>query len=330
MWSSYDILGRPTKTWTQGASPADTVWTYYGRVFVDSVKDSKGQVYRSELNALGWPTRMFDPNPSNGFVQYEYNQNGWLTGVTNRRGQSVFRTYDALGRVLRKWGTNTVTDEFAYSPNGLVVIAENSASKEEIYRRSSGWIDSVVSTIAGKRYRTWYRPDGVGRLDSMQINGPTGGISFAGRRQVYDLARNRVASLRVNGITVSFGYTGELNVDTIRYPDPIPFQGYNLRVLSRTTNNEVWSDGYTFGPLSDFSRGYGYDSLGRIKSTARRLALSAWETTRFKYDVQSKLIGMTHRRPTPCVHLIQTSGTLGHFVERRFPLRSPMMPWGTS
>ena len=280
---------------------------------VTTVKDANGNLFRVEANRLGWPVKAYDPDPAKGHSVHTYDKNGRVISSTNRRGQTVYRSYDPIGRVTKKWGTSTTTDTFTYTNDGREAVAQNSVSKDEVYKSQTGWTDSVVTTLDGKRFRIWYKPDGQGRLDSIQVNASGSSIVFAGRRYTYDPVKKALATMRVNGSTIRLGFGGELNVDTIVYPGP-------TRFVSRTTNNEVWAE--SFGPYSvwiNFWRNYGRDSVGRITSVARRFG-SGYQVRRFRYDGQGRLVGEKVQDTTHYCATNADYGAAGSFCSVPIPV----------
>lgn len=103
--STFDALGRVVSVETPDGAEATT--SYSGNAV--TVTDQAGKLRRSITNALGWLTRVDEPNSSNQLgtvsspnqpTNYYYNTLGLMVRV-NQGDQNRYFMYDSLGRTLR-------------------------------------------------------------------------------------------------------------------------------------------------------------------------------------------------------------------------------------
>ena len=296
--TEYDGLNRVTKQWSEGVTDAgasfrDTVRYFYNQLYVDSIRDGRNQVNRWDRNVLGWVTKEYDLDPTKGFLAFVYDRNGRVVSTTNRRSQTINFSYDVLGRVLSKWGTNATTDSFTYAPNGIWMVGWNSNARTEVYHRANGWTDSLVTVVAGQRFRSRYTPLSNGRLSSVLINNSTGSISFASRAYFYEGSTQLLSSVVIAGNnTITFGRNQEWLVDTVAYPGGVKRWRYY------TTRHEPYRNGFTTPQLDGrLWRAYGYDSLGNIALQVHRaepnFVTSTQIATAYKYSKAGFLLGDT-------------------------------------
>jgi RHS repeat-associated protein len=290
--AEYDPVNRPTKAWTEGMTPQDTTRTFYGPLFADSVRDAKGQVYRATYNALGMPLEDYAPTAAKDSLLYAYDAAGRLSRWTNRRGETLTFTYDVLGRVLSKSGTNTVTDNFSYSADRRLVVGWNAVSRDSIFLGPALWTDSVSTTIATQRYRVGYTWDTRGRLVATNVLGPAGTVTFAARQQTRDPVTQELETIDVQGRKVILSYNLEGQRDTTWWPDYVLQRGVRF-----TTVHTPYVVGFTDGRLSGIQRWYGADSVGRISEEHRRTA-GGFPVNEYRYDAKGQLNGVVSSTPT--------------------------------
>ncbi|MGH7719686.1 MAG: RHS repeat domain-containing protein [Gemmatimonadaceae bacterium] len=265
----YDVLNR-VKEVRDSANASPTKYTY-DQLFLTRVQDPKNQVYRFEVNRLGWKTREYDPADTlNRYLSYRYNPAGLLTSTTNRRGQRVDLTYDAVSRLISKRGpANVVADSFAYATGtfGARMLAYNAVSRDSVFTSPLGWVDSVVTRLATdstKRFRIRYRPDAMPRLDSIGME-PVGAITFPMRRFYWSSGTGLLDSLRVGDKLVTFGRGDEGQRTTTTWEGSLTrtethtrlHQGSTVSYNNTTVDAALW-------------RGYGYDSLARLSEVDRK------------------------------------------------------------
>jgi RHS repeat-associated protein len=258
----YDVLNRVVNV-SDGIRPAVTY--EYGPVFLKKVRDRAGQVFRRDYNELGWLRYEYDPVDTTSwtrFVKYDYDVDGELKTRTNRRGQVITTNHDALHRPTSVSSVSG-TDNFGYSADGLKTAAWNAVSTDSSFFRPDGWRDSVVTRIAGQRFRTRYIADAYQRLDSIDIS--TGvPIQFAGRKYIYDPTLNVLNTIRIAG---SYGATlhrnNEALLDGITYL--VGNAAFRSRTLYLTTSHQLYRDRINnLNTNAYYDAAYGYDSLGRF------------------------------------------------------------------
>lgn len=264
----YDASNRVREV-HDGVNPSPTLYTY-DQLYLRRVQDPKGQVFRFEQNALGWVTRKYDPADTlSRYDTFGYDSAGNLRTWTNRRGQQVSYTYDALNRPISKSGTNTTTDSMAYSADGLRMVTWNAVSRDSTFLRADGWVDSVVTRIAGRRFRRLYVPTNIQRLDAVELWNDAG-ITFANRRFAWNAQTGGLDTAFVNGQATRFTRNREmLPIQTI-WPS-----------LSRThqwtaihlPGEQSFSDA---GVNAALFRRYSYDSRASLRDRIR------WDGSNFR------------------------------------------------
>lgn len=265
---AYDSLNRVREV-NDGVNALPTKYTY-DKLFLTQVEDPKQQVFRFEHNALGWVTREYDPaDPLNRYESFAYDSAGNVRQWTNRRGQQISYTYDALNRPLSKTGTNTTADSLWYSPDGLKMASWNAASTDSIYFSSTGWVDSVVTLLGGKKFKRAYTATSVQRLDGVTITSDAG-ITFAPRRFAWNSLTGALDTAFVNGQATRFTRNREM----------LPTQ----TIWPSITRTHQWTDIHRPGEQS-FSdatvntalfRRYGYDSRSQLQDRIR------WDGSNFR------------------------------------------------
>lgn len=285
----YDQFNRPTKSWTVGLSPADTVRFYYASAFLDSIVDGKGQRYRWTRNALGMIEQEHDPKAGNGSMKYAYDLAGRVKRWTNRRGQTMHYAYDAAGRVTHKYETGSSGDHFSHSPDGRTVLGWNDISKDEVHYNQNMLPDSVVTrfmTDTTKRFRLKYTWDGRGRLTSVTPLSNSG-VYFASRGFRWAGPTNQLDTILINGIAhLRYSYNEEGMLDTTSYPviSDKRWVGYTTRHRPYVTNHSISA------LSSALYRGYGLDTLDRYNEVIAKDG-SGYLVTEYSYDGKGRLFG---------------------------------------
>lgn len=215
---SYDSVDRVIAVY-DSVNAVPTQYAY-DKLFLVRVQDAKGQVYKFEPNALGWITKRYDPADTLArFDSAEYDAAGNVVKRINRRGQQISFTYDSLNRIRSKTGTNTTSDYFEYSSDGLKIVARNSVSTDSIYLSTSGAVDKVVTLIAGQRFEVGYRRNNINQVDSIGVNG--GGITFATRRYGWNRETGELDTMIVNGYPTRFVHNKDLLPQQTIWPSVI-------------------------------------------------------------------------------------------------------------
>ncbi|HEV8400962.1 MAG TPA: RHS repeat-associated core domain-containing protein [Gemmatimonadales bacterium] len=255
----YDILNRQTQ-YFDGVNPTATMYTY-DKLFLIRVKDPKGQVYRFSRNALGLVTQRFDPADTlNRYDSYRYDRDGMMIGWTNRRSQAVTYTYDAAHRVTAKSGTNTVADSVAFASEGRVAVSWNAVTRDTTYfGPGMVWVDSVITRMAGQRFKIIHFVSGTARLDTTKVLS-SNTIRFVKRRNVYNINTGILDSIALDGARISLMPNG----DGLGARVTLPTTPNVVMGRSFTSIHGVRDDTLTPGPLNTkLGRRYGYDADGR-------------------------------------------------------------------
>ncbi len=271
----YDVLNRPIRFY-DGVYATPTV-VAYNALHDTSVTDAKGQVYRLGYNALGWVIRRTDPAGKADTLRY--NRDGDLRKWTNRRNQTITLTYDSLHRRTGKSGTNTATESWSYSSNGLVLTGTAPLSTETAYLGVSGRADSVKTVMAGQTYWRRYRWTAAGLLDSVAPSGA--GLSFQARKYVWNTTTAAVAEIRLGTLPATqLQYNTDRRLSTLTLPggDAKSFQYTTLHAQAEIAATADYEASVTrflsFDPRGRIARqilgngidghGYGYDGLSRL------------------------------------------------------------------
>ena len=264
----YDALNRVREV-HDGVNASPARYTY-DQLFLTRVEDPRGQVFRFENNALGWVTREYDPADTVGrFDTFGYDSAGNVRRWTNRRGQQINYTYDALNRPLTKSGTNTTTDSLWYSADGLKMAAWNAVSRDSVYMRADGWVDSVITFIAGKKFKRTYRPNDVQQLDSIKFANDAG-ITFAPRHYGWNRQTGALDTVSINGHITRFTRNNDLVAVQTIWPSL-------TRTAQWTSIHRPGEQTFSVGSVNDaLFRRYSYDSRSGLRDRIR------WESGNFR------------------------------------------------
>jgi RHS repeat-associated protein len=264
----YDAVNRVREV-HDGINASPTRYTY-DQLFLTLVEDPKGQFFRFENNALGWVTRKYDPADTVGrYDTFGYDSAGNVRRWTNRRGQQINYTYDALNRPLTKSGTNTTTDSLWYSSDGLKMAAWNFVSRDSVYLRTDGWVDSVITFIAGRKFKRIYRPNNVQQLDSVKFSNDAG-ITFAPRHYGWNRQTGALDTVSINGQITRFARNNDLLPLQTIWPSL-------TRTAQWTSIHRPGEQTFSVGAVNDaLFRRYSYDSRAGLRDRIR------WEGGNFR------------------------------------------------
>jgi RHS repeat-associated protein len=234
------------------------------------VVDPKGQLFKTEYNALGWPKRLYDAKDTTRFVSMTYNPDGQVTSRTNREGRRIDMSYDALHRRTSRSDALADSVSIAYDALGLRAVAKSFdrnralVAMDSNFTALSGWTDSVVTWLNGQRFRRYYRMDLVGRLDSLNTVSSTN-IDFYARRWFYGQSTGLLDSLRVGTRRVRYHH------DTDGLPDTTDWAvGGVSRQQSWTGDHQPDVTSFsTTGFNNAFHRDLDYDNQGRVNADTR-------------------------------------------------------------
>lgn len=275
----YDVLNRPVAVY-DGVN-ANPTTTTYGKIFRTRVQDPKGQIYQFKLNALGWVEREYDAALSAAdtsvFIAYRYDKEGRISSRTNRRGETLAWTYDVLGRVLAKNGTNTTADSFAYADltgGRSLVVGWNAVSRDSILTSANGLQDSVITRFSAggssQRFAVRYGYDAFRRPTSVTVatNSP---IAFPARTLGYNWSTGVLDTVKVGTQAWVMTFDSEMNRVAVALG-----QSTHVRSDSFTTRHRIYRTEVVDPQLATQSwRGYGYDEHDRLTSYRRGTAMGA-------------------------------------------------------
>ena len=282
----YDAINNMTHAY-DGVNAQPIVFTH-DRLFQISVTDQKSQVYASEHNALGWPTRTIDP--LGAATTFRYDRRSLVKSTTNRRGQRVDMAYDNLGRILSKTGANTSSDYFSYSWDGRITVAWNLVARDSMFYDPVSGTDSTVTRLQSpggeKRFRIYHsNSQNLATADIIDIASNTG-ITFPQRTYNWDATTGALSSFTFSGHpALSFGYTTE----QLRLTTAFPNNG-GTRTESYTSLHSRFQSLFNLSHLeTNFYRAYSYDDLGRI--SAKLNGAPSGTREEYSYDNLGRLTG---------------------------------------
>jgi RHS repeat-associated protein len=267
---------------------ADTTLLKYDPLYLVRVRDPKGQVFRVDVNALGWTTREYDPADTlSRYLSYRYNRDGQVKKWTNRRGDTVSHRFDALHRLVTRGGMNIAADSFWYSTDRRRVVGLNSVSRVEQFLSPSGWVDSIRTYLNGTRwFRVRYKPTAQFDVDSIGISTSTS-IVFARRQYFRHSQTTLLDSVLIGSWVIKFQRNGERLTTSTTYPFGA------VRTDAYTSVHQIHNSSFNVSTLNlALWRAYNFDSLARIQTYARKNgSTSAHLTHRYYYNGLGELVG---------------------------------------
>ena len=272
--TTYDLLNRVLRDSTAGQSP---IVYEYDSLYLRTVTDPKGQVYRFAYNALGWTTARTDP--ANHADSLRYDREGALRRGKNRRGQAVDFIYDAGHRMTSKSGTNTDAVTWSY-PNDTVMVGASPWAVDTQFFSRVGRLDSVRTNLASQSFTQRFRYTTVGALDSVQVVG--GGITFLTRKYVWETNAGKLSAIRLGSggsTTLGTNRDGQLTSTTL------PGGGQISRSYTPVHDDALISTSAQFA--ATVNRYVSFDSLGRI---ARQVNGDGIAGREFTYNSLGRLV----------------------------------------
>jgi RHS repeat-associated protein len=291
--TGYDLLNRVISR-SDGVNPATTI-TYDALVQTD-LQDGNGNVYHTDHNALGWVTGQCE---GSSCITTRYNRVGEPTSSTNRRGQMVNLTRDALGRVTSKNGGGTVPATYSYSTNQKLMVMSNGIETDSLRlfpgSDTAAPSDTTViwikpdSTQAPRRYQIVHT--GIRTLAGSVTTSITSNTAVTFMTRHYRIAANGLLDQINDGFNVT---PMTYNTDGLRSST-----GYGssigVRTEDYTTVHSPWSTTFANGTVdAGFHRSYHYDGLTRIDRMQSYPSTGVTETT-YSYDQLGQLSGAVAR-----------------------------------
>lgn len=143
----YDVMNRIRRA----VQPGGLVTQFgYGAVHLSSVTDARNQTHQFGTNALGWMEWETDPLMRQDL--YRFDANGNVTRWTNRRGQHVDLTYDALNHRTSRTADGIVM-QYHTDPGGRFKTAHvPGVSTDTIRFDPRGRVTQEISVHGGQRH----------------------------------------------------------------------------------------------------------------------------------------------------------------------------------
>src|SRR5688572_933128 len=152
----HDVLNRVVRDSVAGASGA-TAYTY-DKLYLLRVVDPKGQIFKRQVNALGWTLRVYDSADTTKYIRHEYTVEGLPSLFVNRRGhwKEFYYSGDDNRHLLTSTNAETnlyfnrATYSYSYRDSagrrvGTVVVGANNHATDSILSDSLGRLQRVVT-----------------------------------------------------------------------------------------------------------------------------------------------------------------------------------------
>jgi len=289
------------KTWHRSVS-GDTAVTTYDALFPTRVRTPGGSLYKTTVNALGWPTTSYGAVDTTQSISSRYDLGGRLTSWTNRRGQRVDIVYDSLNRIIRQSGTNIPTDTFTYASNGLIqTMQRGTISLDSTFLNVAGQPDSIVHHIGGHRYAFLYTfaAYSYGQRASETIT-TDAGITFVTQSDAWRPAATTLDSIVVSPGTASGSvvWTTNNGGDLTQTHFPVgTAKNMSYTVGHLLTGASLGSAGTAVH--DSLSRNYALDSLGRVAVEWRQSGTDSVPRV-FFYDGFGRLLKVQSANASGC------------------------------
>ncbi len=263
----YDSLNRVARDSVAGASGA-TVYAY-DKVYMLRVVDPKGQIFKREVNALGWTRKVYDPADTTKYVLHNYTVEGLPAHFVNRRGQWKEMTYYNNDNRHLLTATNTdsnfnaATYAYGYRTDGsgrrigTFVTGANNYATDSVFADSIGRLDSVITRITAHRSGglAWFNAlaqrrfirrytwtvDGLLQSVNLETRQVSGSLirSFTPRNYWWNSTTRALDSIALTGVAAS----AKVKRDGEGKDSVWTFPSYTETVLA-TKRHEPWSQAY--------------------------------------------------------------------------------------
>jgi RHS repeat-associated protein len=158
-----------------------------------------------------------------------------------------------------------------------------------------------VTEIAGKRFRMYYKPDTLLRLDSVNV-ASNSGITFMARDYRYSALTGALDRVKLNAEQVLMSTNPDLLPSTTTYPANV-----NVSHLW-TANHGLYDRSFSKTGLDTaFRRAYGYDGQGRMTEYLRRVN-NQWAVKQYAYDSLGRLTKRGEATYASCAAADTTKG----------------------
>jgi len=289
----YDGVGQMTKVTLPDGSFLS--YTYDGAHRLTAIQDNLGNRMAYTLDAMGNRTRedVFDPvsalaqtrsrvysglnrldqeiggtNPAAQVTSYAYDNQGYVTSITDPLNRVTVNAYDALSRM--KQVIDPASGVTGYGYDGL---------------------DQLVSVSDPRSNTTGYTLDGLSNLAAQ--SSPEAGTTA----NTHDAAGDLITSTDAKGQSTSYTYDALNRVTRMVYNQATGTQlkqvdyayDQGANGIGRLTSITEIS---AAGPVLQTTT-YGYDPQGRIVSETRAIGGQTY-TTAYAYDAAGRMAGMTY------------------------------------
>lgn len=285
--TQYDVLNRVIRTISISDYERDTTIFTYDSLYLRSVKDAKGQLYQYSPNALGWVESRTDPTSHS--ESFQYDSSGNVTKATNRRGQQITFTYDALGQPTSLVADGRTT-HFGTDPSGAFSAAWNSESADTTWFNDADRPDSIATWRAGRRYKMIPASNAQGAKTHLSLSGPVIGSRSLGYH--YNVKSQLDTLTALDGQKTTFGYNADGQPTGVYLPGGL--------AISQTfiSTHGQGSIAYSSSSLNDaLGLRFGYDEMGRVNQRYNFAQDTMWSYTfiqgRLVHERQLALIAPT-------------------------------------
>jgi RHS repeat-associated protein len=299
--TAYDVMGRVTSV----TAPDGGITRYhYGAVFLDSLGDARGQVYRWTRNQLGWAEREARPGDTPGqHLEAAYDRWGRVASSTDRRGVATSYVYDRWDRpTLVSTSHATIPNRsrtFAYSPD----TPANPKAPAWVYAATGEAADTVHTDTLGRPVRmvtrvmraggavstveVQYTYNLFGARDSVRYRLNAGSLRPA-RYQVDPATALLTRVYDFSGGQTSLTYNGEGALAQVAWPNGV------TSISSYTNNHRLGLLRYSTASVSAAGGfGYEYDEDNRISARTNGSQTRARD---FAYDPNGRLLQYADRQ----------------------------------
>ena len=276
----YDGMGRVVRHVTPWL--AETTTRYDGAAVV--ITRPGGATTRTENDALGRPTRIFEPEGAE--TRYTYGPFGGLWSVTDAGGAVTTTERDAYGRVRRQEDPDRGESVFHYNGFGELTSSLDAEQREVLLARDRlGRLVQRTDADGVTTFRWDSAPHAIGQI--AQVESPDGHLL----ETHYDaFGRVQETALTVGGETFTVGVTYDAlgRTETITYPEAPGVGGFVVRHDHDDYGHLIAVRDHATG--APFWEAQSADAAGRIR--VESFGGGAASTTRSYFDDRDRLHGV--------------------------------------
>jgi RHS repeat-associated protein len=283
LYKQYDEFNRVISE--TNANNETTTYTYNLLGKLTSISDDLTHITQFIFDDMGKLIQKTDPTietPTDKVHSYTYDEAGNRLTSTDRNGETIRTTYDALNRAtLVEYLNDGTTQTATYNQySELSTIANSNVTYSYIYdnqhrmtRKTDSrtgkflnWAyDAAGNMVLKTDYQgqlTQYSYDSTNRLVAMKNN------AYLQASYHYDAAGRLLSRILSNGASTIYNYDKD---------------GFKTKVIQRSADNTVIDE-----------RNYGHDNIGNITS----VAVGGGETTSYTYDPAYRLLTVDSNNDT--------------------------------